>query len=87
MLTKKEDVTKRIQDRDDGISISIGEENSEEDLKNCSVITASYMVNGKPVGKIGVIGPTRMRYSEIVSLMGYLTHNMNEVFKIGDIDE
>ena len=87
LLTRKEDIMRKIQEREDGISISIGDENPDEDLKNCSVITASYMVNGKPVGKIGVIGPTRMKYSEIVSLMGYLTHNMNEAFKIGDIDE
>ncbi len=87
MFSNKDEITKKIIARKDGITISIGTENDEDDLKNCSMITASYSVDGKPVGKIGVIGPTRMKYSEIISLMGYLTHNLNEVFKQGEEDE
>ncbi len=87
MFSNKDEITKKIIARKDGITISIGDENDEADLKNCSMITASYSVDGKPVGKIGVIGPTRMKYSEIISLMGYLTHNLNEVFKQGEEDE
>lgn len=86
LLSNKDEITKKLLERNDGITISIGEENEDSDFKHCSLITASYSVNGKPVGKIGVIGPTRMKYSEIISLMGYLTHNLNQVIK-PDYDE
>jgi len=86
-LSKKEEITKKLIDRKNGITISIGTENDDEDFKNCTLITASYLMDGKPVGKIGVVGPTRMKYSEVISLMGYLTHNLNEVFKEGEENE
>lgn len=81
LISDKDSLTRKLMEREDGIKISIGSENEEKDLKNCSLITASYSVDGRPVGKIGVIGPTRMKYSEIISLMGYLTHNINELLR------
>ena len=57
-------------------------------MKDCSVITATYNVNGKLAGKIGVIGPTRMRYGEITSVVEYLTENISNAFKLtGGKDE
>jgi heat-inducible transcriptional repressor len=41
-------------------------------------------VNGRFAGKIGVIGPTRMKYDEITSIVQYLTDNLNDAFKIDD---
>jgi heat-inducible transcriptional repressor len=46
------------------------------------MITATYHVDGKMVGKIGVIGPTRMKYDEITSIIEYLTDNLNDTFKL-----
>ena len=46
------------------------------------MITASYHVDGKLVGKIGVIGPTRMKYGEVTSIIEYLTDNLNDTFKL-----
>ena len=51
-------------------------------MKDCTLITATYHVDGKLVGKIGVIGPTRMKYDEITSIMEYLTNNLSESFKL-----
>lgn len=55
----------------DKISISIGEENKEELFRNCSVITTSYHI-GNVSGTLGVVGPTRMHYAKIVSLVDYM---------------
>ena len=66
---------------DNGLIITIGDENSE-DMKDVSLITADYRVNGKLVGKLGVIGPTRMKYSEISSVIKYLTDNISRSFEI-----
>ncbi|MGI6722140.1 MAG: heat-inducible transcriptional repressor HrcA [Anaerovoracaceae bacterium] len=89
MIDKKEEFTKRLIMRDDGLLITIGNENHDESMKDCSVITATYRVDGKLVGKLGVIGPTRMRYSQITSVIEYLTDNISNAFKLtgGNDDE
>ena len=62
--------------------VTIGGENSDDIMQDCSLITASYHVDGKLVGKIGVIGPTRMKYGEVTSIIEYLTDNLNDTFKL-----
>ncbi|MBQ8564178.1 MAG: heat-inducible transcription repressor HrcA, partial [Firmicutes bacterium] len=90
MLSQKEDFTRKLLERGDGIIVTIGEENTDDIMQDCSLITATYHVDGKMVGKIGVIGPTRMRYGEVTSIIEYLTDNLNNVFKLeggGEEDE
>ncbi|MFQ5823525.1 MAG: heat-inducible transcriptional repressor HrcA [bacterium] len=55
----------------DKISITIGEENKEELFRNCSIITTSYHI-GNVTGTLGVVGPTRMQYAKIISLVDYM---------------
>ncbi len=59
------------------IRITIGEENTEDFIQHCSLITASYNV-GDISGKIGVLGPTRMDYSRIVTLVDYMGKALSE---------
>ena len=66
MLDKKEDLTRALINRENGVIITIGNENKEEAMQDCSLITATYHVDGKLMGKIGVIGPTRMDYSKVI---------------------
>ena len=47
-----------------------------EELSNCSVISATYKINGRPVGTIGVVGPTRMDYDYCVSVIETLTNEL-----------
>lgn len=54
------------------LSIQIGEENVEEAFRDCSVIAATYKIGGKPIGTFGVIGPTRMNYDYVVSVLNFL---------------
>ena len=82
LFSRKDEFTRMMLDRDDGVVVTIGEEN--DSMKDCSLITASYHVDGKLVGKIGVIGPTRMKYDEVTSIMEYLTNNLSESFKLTD---
>ena len=69
-------------EREDGIIVTIGDENADDMMNDCSLITATYHVDGKMVGKIGVIGPTRMKYDEITSIIEYLTDNLNNTFRL-----
>ena len=49
------------------LEIKIGQENEVEDIKNCSLVVATYYISNRAVGKIGVIGPTRMEYPRVIS--------------------
>jgi len=50
-----------------GVQIFIGEESGYKILEDCSVIAAPYEVDNERVGVLGVIGPTRMQYNEVIS--------------------
>ncbi len=82
MIDQKDEFVKKMATRDDGIMITIGTENEDVNLNECSLITATYHIDGKLVGKLGVIGPTRMRYGEITSVIEYLTDNLTNSFKL-----
>ncbi|WP_312650636.1 heat-inducible transcriptional repressor HrcA [Aminipila sp.] len=82
LLDKKEDFTKKLINRDNGVIITIGNENADDLMQDCSVITATYHIDGKLVGKIGVIGPTRMKYDEVTSVIEYVTENLSNTFKL-----
>ena len=82
MVGKKQDITRKLINRGDGVMITIGDENQDEELHDCTVITATYHVDGKMVGKIGVIGPTRMKYDEVTSVVEYLTDNISKAFML-----
>ena len=53
----------------DGVQIFIGGESGIASLDECSVIAAPYEVNGKVVGSVGVIGPTRMAYDRVIPIV------------------
>lgn len=55
----------------EGITILIGEEIDNEKVAGCSLVTSSYKIGNKPVGAVGVIGPTRMDYEKVVPLVDY----------------
>ena len=52
-----------------GVSIFIGNESGYDGLDDCSVVTAPYEVDGQSLGVIGVIGPTRMPYEHVISVV------------------
>lgn len=64
--------------RDDEVSITIGSENDDEKLKNYSLMCASYKLGGIQ-GNIGIIGPKRMNYSKMVSLIQYTSKLISEL--------
>ncbi len=53
----------------DGVSVFIGEESGYSALGECSVIASPYSVDGKILGTLGVVGPTRMAYDEVISVV------------------
>ncbi len=61
----------------EGIIITIGNENPIDEIKNCSVVTSKYQV-GKISGTIGIIGPTRMPYSKLISIVEYTAKSLTD---------
>lgn len=53
----------------EGVQMYIGEECGFEALQNHSVVSSQYSVDGKLVGVLGVIGPTRMPYDKIIPIV------------------
>jgi len=69
------------QQQSDGIQIIIGEENSLELLKDCSVIKANYTIDNQSTGCIALIGPTRMDYGHAVSVLHGILQNIQHVLQ------
>ncbi|MBO4816515.1 MAG: heat-inducible transcription repressor HrcA [Clostridia bacterium] len=60
------------------INVYIGDENENKDLKDLSIITFKHKVGNKDMGTIGIIGPKRMNYSKVISIMKYISKRLNE---------
>ena len=64
--------------QEDGVQIVIGSENRIEGLDNMSMVATTYKDEGRPVGVIGIIGPTRMNYNNAIIIVDtaakYLGH-------------
>ena len=66
-----------------GVRLFIGEESGFAALDGCSVVTASYGAQGRMLGAVGVIGPTRMAYERVIPVVqataGLLSEALNRV--------
>lgn len=59
------------------VNVYIGDEQKDENFKNLSLITFKHELDGKELGTIGIIGPTRMDYSKVISIMKYISKYLN----------
>ncbi|MBF7082603.1 heat-inducible transcription repressor HrcA [Desulfallas sp. Bu1-1] len=65
----------------EGVTARIGEEMVNEQMKDCSMVMSSYSVGGKPMGSIGLLGPTRMDYARAFTVVEYMTKNLSLVME------
>jgi heat-inducible transcriptional repressor len=63
----------------DGVTISIGSELGVPDMRDFTLIAASYASNRRTPGFLGIIGPTRMEYERAISLVAYLGRRVGEM--------
>lgn len=64
-----------------GTQVLIGTENGCEGMEMCSIVRSNYRVRGNQLGIIGVIGPTRMAYPRIVSIVNFTSQTISELFE------
>lgn len=63
------------------IQVYIGDELPVQTMKDCSVVTANYVLGDGLRGTIGIVGPKRMDYEKVVSTLRNLVNQLNETFK------
>lgn len=79
----KDDLGSLFPDAGEGTRVLIGPENVAEELKDTSVVLASYDIGEGMRGVIGVVGPTRMDYAKITAKLSYMADNLSKLFSGG----
>ena len=73
-------VTETLSKEDKGIQVYIGSESPVQSMKDCSVVTATYELGQGLQGTIGIIGPKRMDYENVMSTLKTLMDQLDDVF-------
>ena len=63
-----------------GIQVYIGDETPVQSMKDCSVVTANYVLSDGLRGTIGIIGPKRMDYEKVVNTLRSLMNQLEATF-------
>lgn len=79
VFEEDEQVKKLLIPTSGGLSVTIGGENTLKELQDCSIIAATYQIDGEQVGTIGLIGPTRMDYSKAMAMVDFMTKTLTEL--------
>jgi len=79
VFEENDSLKKLLQPYQDGLNVTIGGENTLKEFKSCSVISATYKVNGLTIGAVGVLGPTRMDYGKAIAIVDFMTRSLTEI--------
>jgi len=76
LLEQRELMTKALKSssKPNSINITIGIENPFTELQDFSIVTSNIIVDGKDLGVFGILGPTRMEYARVVSILEQATN-------------
>lgn len=80
-VLESKDTVRKLVSRDGGmeVTIRIGPENQVPALNDCSIVTASYRVGDHSNGTLGIIGPTRMNYNRVISVLDFMARALSDV--------
>jgi len=82
LLEEKPYLSKLLdQSKPNTITVRIGEENALTPMKDYSVVTTSYSIGEHTIGNLGIIGPTRMNYDQVVSVLEYVSYHISNMLK------
>ncbi|WP_186576456.1 heat-inducible transcriptional repressor HrcA [Aquibacillus kalidii] len=80
IMEKEDEIANLLRSSTGGINVSIGQENKMDAMQDCSLITATYSLGDKQMGTIALLGPTRMEYSRVISLLNVLSSRLTKTF-------
>ncbi|MEN6566649.1 MAG: heat-inducible transcriptional repressor HrcA [Veillonellales bacterium] len=69
-----------MQERD-GVVVTIGQENKYSGIQDCSMVQATYRIDGQVVGTVAVLGPTRMEYGKIMAILEFMHSHLGDVLR------
>jgi heat-inducible transcriptional repressor len=81
LLEETPTLFKIIGSAPEGLQVRIGSENTIAAINNCSLITATYAVDGKTLGTIGILGPTRMEYGKVIGILNHFSQDMTQIMQ------
>lgn len=79
MIEQEDGIYDLIRKTPSGITVKIGRENNNSAMDNCSLITANYAIGDEKLGTIAILGPTRMEYSRVISLLQFISRDLSTV--------
>jgi len=70
------------------VKVKIGAENTTPDLQNLSIISSAYTIGDRQVGVLGIIGPKRMEYARMITLVNRMAQEVTRAFgrRLGELD-
>ncbi|MDR3586393.1 MAG: heat-inducible transcriptional repressor HrcA [Desulfosporosinus sp.] len=83
VFEENEPLKKLLHPHQEGLNVTIGGENTLKEFRDCSVISATYKVNGLTIGAVGVLGPTRMDYAKVIAIVEFMTRSLAQVLTRG----
>lgn len=84
VLEQKDLLFSLLNQNEQGIQITIGQENPHTEMQDCSLISATYTMRGKPMGQIAILGPTRMEYGKIITMVQYTANMLSKILSEED---
>ena len=89
LLTRQELLFSLLAGTNENVEIVFGDKTGIEELRPSNIVVAKYTVGGEDIGRIGVLGPARMAYEQIIPSVEYFAEKLGEVMTqaINDLDE
>ncbi|MFH0791524.1 MAG: hypothetical protein V2A64_07845 [Candidatus Omnitrophota bacterium] len=82
MVEEKQELLDIVnRDFKEKVKVYIGEELGCPGINNCSMIISSYSVKNRPVGRLAILGPRRMEYSQIIPALEYVSEVLTEMLE------
>ncbi len=77
---KKELLDIMLENLEEGdVTIRIGSEINCKEIHDCSIVVASYKIKQKKIGTLGVLGPKRMEYAKVTSIVKHISKTLSRV--------
>ena len=63
---------------DEGVRVTIGEENPYAAMRGCTLITSTYLYRNQVLGILGIVGPRRLPYPDVISVVEETARNVTD---------
>jgi len=85
-LFEQEEMLKQLLNKipSQGLKVVIGKEVPLEEIRDCSLVVADYSFQDKTVGKMAILGPTRMNYPKVMATVNFMAEVLSKVLREED---